>query len=55
VRILGTLQVEDGSRIVAIDSPKERALLEVLTLHSTGVVPVVVTLQPPTGSGRATP
>jgi predicted ATPase/DNA-binding SARP family transcriptional activator len=40
VRILGPLQVEDRGRALEIDSPKERALLEVLSLHSPEVVSV---------------
>ena len=38
-RILGSLEVRDGSRVLALGGEKQRALLAILLLHRNEVVP----------------
>src|SRR5262245_39266257 len=37
-RILGPLEANDGTRVIALDAPKHRALLSLLLLHANEVV-----------------
>jgi len=37
-RILGPLEANDGTRVIALDAPKQRALLSLLLLHANEVV-----------------